>query len=91
MTIPVDVTMLVWPGWRGMLAQRRWAIRYGAEDLERFVEMAKARHLAWTERECVLSLAKSLRDPSDVAHTYVDATCKQHELHVDGAGKCPRC
>jgi hypothetical protein len=88
---PIDLTMLAWPGWRGELARRRWAARYGADDLKRYQARADKKHQAWVERGCVLSLVKSVRDPKDIPHTYVEAACKEHGLHVDDRGFCPRC
>lgn len=88
--IPVDITMLAWPGWRGLLARRRWDKRYGTEDLQRFVRRAEERHAHWVKRECVLSLVRSTREPKDPYHTYVDARCKEHGLHVDERGFCPK-
>ena len=88
---PIDTTMLAWPGWRGALAQRRWAAQYGAEDLASFLKMATERHTAWTLRGCLLQLVRSKREPLDVPHWYVEATCKEHALQVDARGVCPRC
>lgn len=88
---PIDITMLAWPGWRGELARRRWAKRYGAEDLIRFQARAEERHQKWTARNCILTLVKSTRDPNDIYHTYVDATCKEHGLHANAEGYCPKC
>lgn len=87
---PVDLTMLAWPGWRGMLAQRRWKARYPA-NFAWFLELSTKRHQAWIARGCKLKLAISVRDPKEVSHTYVDATCSAHNLHVDDKGHCPRC
>lgn len=89
--IPVDITMLAWPGWRGLLARKRWEARYGSEDLKYFQQRAETRHAAWVERGCILSLVRSVRDPRDPYHTYVNAVCREHDLHVDDKGVCPRC
>jgi hypothetical protein len=88
---PVDITMLAWPGWRGELARRRWVARYGAKNLEFYLTLAQKRHQAWVERECELRLVPSLRDRRDIPHTYVEAKCKEHGLHVDERGACPKC
>jgi hypothetical protein len=91
LSFPVDITMLAWPGWRGELARRRWVTRYGADDLVFYQSLATKRHQAWLERGCELRLVPSLRDPRDIPHTYVEAKCKEHGLHVDERGDCPRC
>lgn len=86
--IPVDITMLAWPGWRGMLARRRWSIRYGIDDLKKFQARAEERHQRWTERGCQFTLVKSFTTP---AHTYVCAICSQHGYNVDDRGFCSKC
>lgn len=54
-----DVTMLAWPGWRGLLARRRWERRYGKAELERFQAFAEKRHAYWVAEGFSLSLAKN--------------------------------